>query len=54
MGGERGGRKDSVVHMVVLSIFIQTGIWFALNLSFSERRHFDILFSSEVQKNDGS
>ena len=53
-GGGGGGRKDSVVHMVVLSIFIQTGIWFALNLSFSERRHFDILFTSEVQKNDGS
>ena len=26
------------------------GICFALNLSVSERRHFDLLFSSEVQK----
>ena len=30
-GGGGGGWNDSVVHMVVLSIFIQTGICFALN-----------------------
>ena len=53
-GGGGEGRKDSVFHMVVLSIFIQTCIWFALDLSFSERRHFDMLFTSEVQRNDGS
>ena len=49
-----GDWKDNVVHMVILSIFIQTGICFALNLCVSERRHFDMLFTSEVQKHDGS
>ena len=49
-----GDWKDNVVHMVIISLFIQTGICFALNLCVSERRHFDMLFTSEVQKHDGS
>ena len=45
-GGGGGDRKDSVFHMVVLSIVIQTGICFALNLSFSKRI---LIYSSPVK-----